>query len=255
MKTVLITGASGGIGKELAYIFAREGHDVVLVARSETALNLIAKDCEKQHGVQTFVIVADLAVENAGKNLYDEVLRRGIEVDVLVNNAGFGSHGSFVNQKVMSNTQMIQLNIITLMELTALFVKEMVKNKRGKILNIASTAAFQPVPNFAVYAGTKAFVLHFTEALHAELSGTNISISALCPGPTATGFEERAKMKDSKLFKSGVMNAKRVAEVGYQGLMRNKMTIVPGFKNKILAVASGMTPSRKLLVWVAGKMS
>ncbi len=255
MKTVLITGASSGIGKELAYIFAREGYHLVLVARTESALALIAKECGNKYGIQSSVFVADLALENAGKNLFDQVQARGIEVDVLVNNAGFGMHGSFVDQDVLSNTQMIQLNITTLMELTALFVKQMIKNNRGKILNIASTAAFQPIPNFAVYAGTKSFVLHFTEALHAELSSTNLSVSALCPGPTATGFEERAEMKDSKLFKSGVMSAKRVAEIGYQGLMRNKMTIVPGFKNKILAIASGMTPSRKLLVWVAGKMT
>ncbi len=176
-------------------------------------------------------------------------------IDVLVNNAGFGQFGSFVHSDFAKTMEMVNLNVITLVTLTSLFVKDMLSQNQGQILNIASTAAFQPVPNFAVYGATKAFVLSFTEALHYELKDTNISVSALCPGPTSTGFAQAADMKDSKLFKSDVMDAKTVAQIGYEGLQKNKMTVVPGFKNKILAVASNMTPSRDLLVWVAGKMS
>ena len=254
-KTVLITGASGGIGRELAYIFAQKKHHLVLVARSKDKLEQIAKECITQYGIEATVFTHDLSDPKSAERLYQDVQQNGISIDVLVNNAGFGQFGSFVKGDFAKTMEMINLNVTTLVALTSLFVKEMVARNQGQILNIASTAAFQPVPNFAVYGATKAFVLNFTEALHYELKDTKISVSALCPGPTSTGFEQAADMEGSKLFERGVMDAKTVAQIGYKGLQKNKMTIVPGLKNQVLAFASNMTPSRDLLVWVAGKMS
>jgi len=254
-KTVLITGASSGIGREFAYIFAQKNYHLVLVARSKDKLDQIAKDCTNRYGIKTIVFTHDLSNPKSAELLYKDVQQNGLFIDVLINNAGFGQYGPFIKSDFTKNIEMINLNVTTLVAITSLFVKDMVAHNQGKILNIASTAAFQPVPNFAVYGATKAFVLSFTEALHYELKDTNISVSALCPGPTSTGFEEAADMKGSKLFKSGVMDAKTVAEIGFKGLLKNKMTIVPGFKNKVLAISANMTPSRDLLVWVAGKMS
>ncbi len=254
-KTVLITGASGGIGREFAYIFAKKQHDLVLVARSKDKLDALANECETQYGIKATVFTYDLSDDQSAESLYRDIQAKKITVDVLINNAGFGSYGPFVKSDFSKTMEMIQLNVNTLVALTSLFVKEMVARNQGQILNVASTAAFQPVPNFAVYGATKSFLLSFTEALHYELKDTNVSVSALCPGPTSTGFEQAAEMGDSKLFKSGVMDAKSVAQIGYKALQKNKMTVVPGFKNKVLTIASNMTPSRDLLVWVAGKMS
>ena len=254
-KTVLITGASGGIGREFAYIFARKGCDLILVARSQDKLEQLADDCVSKHGVHTTVLVYDLSRPASAEDLYHDVRQRGLRVDVLINNAGFGHYGPLLKDDFRKNTEMIILNVTSLVTLTTLFVKEMAERNHGQILNVASTAAFQPVPNFAVYGATKAFVLSFTEALHYELRNTQVTVSALCPGPTSTGFEKAADMEGSKLFKSGVMSAQVVAEIGYKGLQKGKMTIVPGLKNKMMAIASNMTPSRDLLVWVAGKMS
>ena len=255
MKTALITGASGGIGKEFAQIFAKKGYNLVLVARNEGKLEQIAKSYEKEYDIRVTVLPFDLSQTNSASKLYSEITDRKIQIDILINNAGFGDYGNFVECKLDRTTVMINLNITTLTELSLLFVKEMKKRNSGKILNIASTASFQPVPKFAVYAATKSYVLIFTEALHYELKGTKVSASVLCPGPTSTGFEKSANMKGSKLFKSGVMNSMVVAKIGYNGLMQNKMTIIPGFKNKVMAILSNMTPSRNLLVLISGKIS
>ena len=254
-KTVLITGASGGIGREFAYIFAQKKYNLVLVARSKDKLDQIAKDCTTLYGIKTTVFTHDLSNPESAELLYQDVQENRISIDVLINNAGFGQFGPFAKSDLTKNMEMINLNVTTLVALTSLFVRDMVARNQGQILNIASTAAFQPVPNFAVYGATKAFVLSFTEALHYELKDTKVSVSVLCPGPTSTGFEQAADMKDSKLFKSGVMDAKTVAKIGFNGLQKNKMTVVPGLKNKVLATASNMTPSRDLLVWITAKMS
>jgi len=256
MKTTLITGASSGIGLEFAHIFARKGHDLILVARSKDKLEDVARDCENKYDIHATILVFDLSKPTSALDLYNAVKQSGVTIDVLINNAGFGHYEPFTKSDYSQNTKMINLNVTTLVELTSLFVKDMVTRNQGQILNVASTASFQPVPNFAVYGATKAFVLSFTEALHYELKDTKISVSVLCPGPTTTGFEKVANMEDSHLFKGGgVMDARTVAEIGYKGLQKNKMTIIPGLKNKILATASNMTPSRDLLVWAAGKMS
>lgn len=255
MKTALITGASSGIGKEFSQLFAKNGYNLVLVARSKDKLESIAEKLEKQYPVKVTVLTFDLSKQKSANELYLEIKNRKITINVLFNNAGFGAYGYFKAGDTEKYTKMLHLNIITVTELTSLFAKEMIERNEGKILNIASTAAFQPVPKFAVYAASKAYVLHFTEALTSELKGTNVTASVICPGPTATGFESVADMENSKLFKNGVMNPEEVARIGYNGLMRKKMTIIPGLKNKIMAFMSHMTPSRKLLVYVASKIS
>lgn len=255
MKTSLITGASGGIGREFAQIFARKGYNLVLVARNESKLEQIAKNFEKNYDIRVTILPLDLSQTNSASKLYSEITNRKIQIDILINNAGFGDYGNFVDSELDKTTSMINLNMTSLTELSLVFIKEMKKRNSGKILNIASTASFQLIPKFAVYAATKSYVLNFTEALHYELKDTNVSVSVLCPGPTATSFEKSANMKNSKLFKSGVMKAKTVAKIGYNGLMKNKMTIIPGFKNQVMAILSNMTPSRNLLVWISGKIT
>ena len=253
MKTVLITGASGGIGKEFVQLFAEKRYHLILVARSEDKLQQIANEYKKKYKIKITVLALDLSQANAATKLYTALENKKINVDILINNAGFGEFENFIDAKLSRITEMINLNITTLTALTLLVLKDMKHRNEGKILNVASTAAFQPIPKFAIYAATKSYVLSFTEALHFELKKTNISVSALCPGATLTGFQEAAKMENSKLFKNGVMHAKTVAKIGYNGLMKGKMTIIPGFKNKVLALLSNITPSRNLLVWVASK--
>ncbi len=253
MKTVLITGASGGIGKEFAEIFAKNGQKLVLIARSEQKLQSIADNLAKKYQSEVIILVQDLSVPNAALTIYNQVKDKGIEIDILVNNAGFGDYGHFTDAQLDTITQMINLNISTLTEMTYLFVKDMQKKNSGEILNIASTAAFQPLPKFAVYAATKAYVLHFTEALHYELKDSNIKVSVLCPGPTSTGFMQRANAEQAKILKNR-MNSKEVAQIGYKGLMKNKMTVISGFKNKLMSLSHTM-PSRNLLVKMVGKMT
>ncbi len=252
-ETVLITGASGGLGKEFAQIFAQNGYNLVLVARSEAKLHTIANNLEDTYKIKVTVLVQDLSVPNSAAKIYAEVQNRGISIDVLVNNAGFGHMGAFVNEKPSTLTAMLNLNVTTLTETTALFLPEMIERNKGKILNVASTAAFQSLPNFGVYAASKAYVLNFTEALHYELKDTNIAVTALCPGPAVTGFAKRANAETSSLFKNA-MDAKTVVKIGYQSLMKNKMSVIVGFKNKFMAYFVRLIPSRRLLVNIVGKM-
>ncbi len=253
MKTALITGASGGIGKAFAQIFAKNRYNLVLVARSEEKLNRIAKELENQYKIKAIILVKDLSKPDTASKIYANIKERGIIIDTLINNAGFGDFGAFADEDLKKVTEMIHLNITTLTEMTSLFIKDMKARNSGKILNIASTAAFQPLPRFAVYAATKAYVLHFTEALHYELKDTNIKISALCPGPTSTGFAKRANADKLNFFKNSI-DSKIVAQIGYKGLMKNKMTIIPKLKNKLMSL-SRTIPSRNLLVKMVGEIS
>ncbi len=252
MKTTLITGASGGIGEEFAKIFAKNGYNLVLVARSEEKLNRIAKELEKKYSIKTIILVQDLATPDAALKIYTKIKETRIVVDILINNAGFGEFADFGDEELRTVTEMINLNITTLTAMTSLFVKDMKIRNSGKILNIASIAAFQPLPKFAVYAATKAYVLNFSEALHYELRKTKVTVSALCPGPTETGFAKRANAANLKFFKNS-MNSQIVAQRGYKGLMKNKMTIIPGFKNKLMAL-SGTIPARNLVMKIASSI-
>ncbi len=254
IKTALITGASGGLGQDFAELFAEQGYQLVLVARSEDKLKSIAQNLEDKYKVNVLYIVQDLSEPKSASQVSEEIKAQDIKVDVLINNAGFGKFGAFIDEDVTTLTEMINLNVSTLTELTALLLPEMLERNQGKILNVASTAALQSLPNFGAYAATKAYVLSFTEALHYELRQTNISVTALCPGPTVTGFAKRANAESMILFKNG-MPSRQVAQLGYEALMKNKMTIITGFQNKLLAYLTRLIPSRRLLIQIAGKIS
>ncbi len=234
MKTALITGATFGIGYELAKIFARDNFNLILVARNLEKLNQIKSELSK-HEILIHTIQKDLTSPNSPVELYNEVKQNNFQVDILINNAGFGLLGPFVELDLKSQLDMIQLNITSLVHLTHLFLPEMIHRKNGKIMNVASTAAFQPGPNMAIYYATKAFVLSFSEALNAELKGTGVSVSALCPGPTKTEFQKRARMENINLERTKLipyMSAEKVARIGYTGLMKGNRVIIPGLMNK-----------------------
>lgn len=252
-KTVLITGASGGIGLELARLYALEGARLVLVARSEGKLAEIKTELESKYREEVIVKAKDLSDAKQAESLYEELTASGIEVDVLVNNAGFGLRGKFVETELDEELEMIDLNVRTLTQLTKMFVRGMVRRGNGQILNVASTAAFQPGPLMAVYYATKAYVLSFTEALANELAGTGVTASTLCPGPTRTGFGDRADMGGTKLFEGRMMSAEDVAKAALEGMKRGKTVIIPGAMNRTLAGASKIMP-RKLVLSITRSM-
>lgn len=241
---VLITGASSGIGYELAKRFARDGRDLVLVARSRERLEEIGRELSGPTGVSVKLIAKDLSRPRAALDVFDELRRESLRIGVLVNCAGFGSFGPFAKADQEAEREMMQVNMIALTELTRLFVAEMLRAGEGRILNVASTAAFQPGPMMAVYYATKAYVLSFSEALAEELRGSGVTVSALCPGPTHTGFGGRAGMERARLFRAGVMDAAAVADAGYRGLLRGERVIVPGLRNKLLALSVRVSPRR-----------
>ncbi|MCM3790738.1 SDR family oxidoreductase [Domibacillus indicus] len=237
-KTALITGASGGLGLEFAKIFAEAEYNLVLVARSREKLEAFA---DAYPDTEMKLIVKDLGRPGAAKEVADEVHRSGIHIDVLINNAGFGLFGPFDELSLEKQTEMMQLNVITLTELTHCFLPGMREQNSGRILNVASTAAFQPGPLMAVYFATKAFVLSFSEALAEELSATNITVTALCPGPTKTNFGTVASVEETKMF-SQPMSAAQVAREGVEGLLKNKRVVITGSKNKAGAFAAKFLP-------------
>jgi uncharacterized protein len=236
MPTVLITGASSGIGLELARVFARERYDLVLVARNQKRLEEIAQELKS---VRVQVLAKDLSRPEAPHVIFAAVPR----IDVLVNNAGFGVYGKFIETPLEDELNMLQVNMAALVALTKLYLPGMVAAGSGKVMNVASTAAFQAGPLMAVYYATKAFVLSFSEAIANELKGTGVTVTALCPGPTATGFQERGKMEDSGLVKGKkIMDARTVAEIGYRGLMAGQTIVITGFKNLALAFGVRFVP-------------
>lgn len=243
-KTALVTGASGGIGYELAKVFARESHNVVLVARNQGALETLAKELQEKYPVSAVVLPADLSDPSAPGQIHALLAKESVHVDYLVNNAGFGTRGPFQESDLKSQLSMMQVNMVSLVHLTRLFLDDMVKRGEGRILNVASTAAFQPGPLMAVYYATKSFVLSFSEALADDLKGTGVKVTALCPGPTSTGFGKSAGMEAARLFRRGAMDPETVAQAGYEGLMKGRKVVVPGFRNRALATASRLAPRR-----------
>jgi uncharacterized protein len=240
--TTLITGASSGIGLELARIFAANRHDVILVARSEDKLRGLARECEAS-GVRAHVIPADLAKAGAARAIVEGVEKLGVEIDILVNNAGFGVYGKFVETSLATELEMIQVNIVALTELTKRCLPGMVARRRGRILNVASTAAFLPGPLMAVYYATKAYVLSFSEAIANELEGTGVTVTALCPGPTASGFQAAASLEESKLVAGRTLPTSRaVAESGYEALMAGRVVHVVGVSNKATVLSARLFP-------------
>lgn len=247
-QTALITGASAGIGVDLAECFAAGGYDLIITARSEPALQDVAKRIAATHGVKVVVVNGDLGAINAGAKLASEIARRSLSVDVLVNNAGFGHTGAFGAEPKEPQLGMIDLNVRALTELTHIYWKGMLQRKRGGVLNVASTAAFQPGPLMATYYASKAFVLSFTEALWEEARGTGVHVSCLCPGPTESQFHGRAGTDKTRLTKAAKpMTSMAVAQRGYNGFIANRRVVVAGVSNKLLVAVTRMTPRRALL--------
>ena len=252
-KTALVTGASAGIGKELARCFARDGVDVILVARREERLLELADELGGM-GVTAHVVTCDLSKPDASKELVAELTERGLEVDVLVNNAGLGQYGDFARASHELVMNMVQVNVVALTQLTHLLLPGMLERGRGGVLMVGSTAGFQSGPGMAAYYATKAYVLSFTDALVEETRGTNVTVTNLSPGATYTEFQVLAEMEKSTLFAAGVATAEEVAKAGYRGLRRGDDLVVPGVKNKLTAFSSRIVP-RALLRRVVRKIN
>lgn len=247
-STALVTGASSGIGLELAREFAKHRIDVILVARSQQKLSLLAAELEKTHGITTHILAVDLSRPGAAKRIFEWCENEKLSIDYLVNNAGFGEFKLFSESEWEVQEQMINLNITALTQLTHLFLPQMIERKSGRILNLASTAAFQPGPTMSVYYASKAFVLHFSEAIANELKPHGISVTALCPGPTSSGFQEAADLHESKLVKGRKLpSSSSVARYGFRAMMRGKTVAIHGWLNYLLANSVRFTP-RSLVV-------
>lgn len=248
----LVTGASSGIGRELSRVLAREGHDLVLVARREPELRALAAELTSRFGAHSTVVAADLSLHDGARHVYDAVTEAGLAVDVLVNNAGFGGHGSFADTSAADEQRMLAVNVVALTDLTKLFLPAMANRGRGRILNVASTAAFQPGPFMAVYYASKAYVLSLTEALAEELAGTGITATALCPGVVPSGFQDAAGLTDdTPLVKSpGAKSPEFVAQAAYDGMMRGKRIVIPGAMNKIGVQSLRVAPRRAVVAMV-----
>ena len=245
MPTALVTGASSGIGRELARLAARDRLDVVLVARRRERLAELAGELTTRFGVTAEIVVADLAEPGTAERVFQIARSRSGGIDFLVNNAGIGVHGLFAETPLDRELEMLRINVLALTELTKYCVSGMIERRGGHILNVASTAAFQPGPLMAVYYATKAYVLSFTEALAEELSGTGVTATALCPGPTRTEFQEKAGFGDVPLLRGPlVWDAASVARVGWDGAKRGKRVVVPGFANRVLALGARLSPRR-----------
>ena len=242
MSTALITGASAGLGLEFARLFAADKHDVVLVARRRERLDTLAAELSTAHGVRAHVVAADLATAAGVDAVIAAVTQLGVEIDFLVNNAGFGSNGRFVSLNAAKELDQVQVNITTLVALTRAFLPGMVARKRGRILNLGSTAGFQPGPFMAVYYASKAFVNLFTEALAHELRGTGVTATVSCPGATQTEFAAVAGNAGSRLFKARTASAAVVARQAYRGMHRGRPMVVHGFRNKLMMQLLRVSP-------------
>jgi short-subunit dehydrogenase len=238
----LITGATSGIGKELTKIFAENNYDLILIARNKEDLVSFAKDLQSKHDIFIKVIAQDLSKPEAAKDVFKELEKESLSVDILVNNAGFATSGKFEEIEYIKNFEEIQLNVVTLTMLTKLILPEMLKAKSGKILNLASIAAFYPGPFMSVYYATKAYVLSFSEALREELRGTGVTVTVIAPPPLNTGFAKRAKVRNPSSFDQAKITPEQVAKIGYDSLLAGKDLVVPGFLNKLNSLASRLAP-------------
>jgi len=251
--TALVTGASAGIGRELAREFAAGGHDLVVVARREERLRELADELADAHGTATAVIAMDLAEPRSAAALQEAVADRGVAVDALVNNVGVGTYGPFHESDVEAELTQLRLNVELPVHLTRLYLPEMVERGAGTVLNVASLAAFQPGPRMAGYYASKAYLLSFSEALSTELRGTDVSVTALCPGPVPTEFQERADMADSRVGSTFSHTAAEIAAAGYRGAMAGDPVVVPGLPMKLLYLGSRLSPrflKRRSAAWI-----
>ena len=236
----LITGASSGIGYELAKLFAADHFNLVLVARTEARLNQVAEELRGRHGIEARVLACDLSSIAAPQQIFDAL--RDTPISILVNNAGFGVHGPFAATDLRAQTDLMQVNMTALMQLTHLFLQPMLARRSGRILNVASTAAFQPGPTINVYFASKAFVYSFSYALAEELAGTGVTVTTLCPGTTRTEFFARAHFSPRR--NPLIMDADKVARIGYRGLMQGKRVVIPGVMNRIVSAVAKRMPAR-----------
>lgn len=241
--TTLITGASAGIGEALAEEFAANGHDVVLVARREDELRRVADRLAERHGVETHVVVKDLASRQAPYELYEETRERGIRVDVLVNNVGIGTQGAFVENDLERELDQLQLNVVTPTQLTHLYGGDMTDRGAGGVLNVASTAAWFPGPFMAIYYASKAYVKNFSEGIAEELRPEGVDVTVLCPGPVDTEFQARADNEDTPLGSGDMQPVEMVAEAGYEGLQKGETVVVTGWKYRLLTKVSNVLPN------------
>lgn len=253
-NTALITGASNGIGLELARVHASKGDNLVLVARNKSKLDELKQELEGNFKISVLTIGKDLSLPDAAQEVYEETTRQKIQIDFLINNAGFGDFGLFYGTDWNKELRMINLNITALTQFCKLYLKDMIKRGNGKIMNVSSTAAFLPGPLMAVYFATKAYVQHFSEAIGNEVRDKGITVTALCPGATESGFQAAAEMKESSLGKGKkIPTSKEVAEYGYKAMMQGKAVAIHGFMNAILANSIRLTP-RSLAVKMVRKM-
>ncbi len=253
-KVALITGASSGFGLEFARLFAADGCNLVITARPGTDMDKTSSELRKEYGVEVTAINIDLSQTNAAKRLYDTVKEKGIRVDYLINNAGIGNFGRFADNSFEREHELLEMNVVALAELCHHYLPDMVKAGGGKILNVASIAAFQPGAYYATYFSTKAFVLLFSEALALEYKKDNITVTALCPGVSRTEFFKRAGMPESSwLLKSNLGNARPVALAGYKGMMKGKRMVTPGLRNKLVSKSYRWLP-RKAIASITKKM-
>jgi short-subunit dehydrogenase len=252
-EVALITGASMGIGEELARIFAADGRDLVLVARSEEKLRSLGRELEDAHGVTAHVLPADLADPSVPEAIFGSLASKGLYLDYLVNNAGFGAAGAFATLPLQAQRDMIQVNVDALVALTHLALQGMLARRKGRILNIASTAGFQPGPDMSVYYATKAFVLSFSEGIAEEVKGSGVTVTAHCPGATATSFAGTAGNAESILFKLGAAPADKVAMHAYRSMMKGRVVAIEGLINRLLAFSIRFGPRalvRKIVRWM-----
>jgi short-subunit dehydrogenase len=252
--TALITGGSTGIGLDLAREFAAHGHNLVIVARNRDRLDQAAGALEGKYGVKVTAIPSDLSLDGSAQRLYDAVLAEGIDIDYLVNNAGFGLGGEFADTDLDRELDMIQLNVAAVVHMTKLFMQPMLRRKKGRIMNVGSTAGFQPGPLMSIYYATKAFVLSFSEAVAEELRDSGVTVTCLCPGPTETEFAHVAGIKSTRLFtQMGVKDSAEVARFGYRAMMKGERVAIPGVRNKMLVQAERATP-RRLVTTIVRKI-
>ncbi|HEU5050991.1 MAG TPA: SDR family oxidoreductase [Gemmatimonadales bacterium] len=252
--TALVTGASSGIGRELARLLARDGHTLILTARDEERLRAVAAELRERHGTGSTVIAVDLSQPDGAAKLVEQIERAGLTVDVLVNNAGAGAAGPFAEVPLERQLAVIQLNLVALTELTRRLLPGMLARRRGRVLNVSSTAAFQPGPYMAVYYATKAYVLSLSEAIAAEVAGSGVTVTTLCPGPTRTEFFERASMRKSPLARSSILDAAAVAEAGYAGMLRGRTLVVPGLTNRVARHLARLAP-RRLVTGIVARLN
>lgn len=254
MATALITGASNGIGLELAIIHAAKGGDLVLVARSSQKLQEVKTELEHKYKTKVYVIAKDLSAPDAAQEVYNEVKGRNLTIDYLINNAGFGDFGMFTDTDWQKEAQMIQLNITALTQFTKLYLKDMVARRSGRIMNVASTAAFQSGPTMAVYYATKAYVLSFSEAVDNEVRDKGVTVTTLCPGATQSGFQAAAAMEESALVKGKKLpTSQEVAVYGYDAMLKGKTVAIHGWLNYIMANSVRFMP-RSIVVKVTRKI-